>query len=93
MRKVFVLESCFTLTLLEGSSNWINNCLIPISKLDLSAQTEEAESYGKERKEKEGENERHGKTHEEGGSTRDIVLEIDTDLVVLIEHMTGERDK
>ena len=48
---------------------------------------------GRREEKKEGENERHGKTHEEEGSTRDIELEIDTDLVVLIEHMTGERDK
>ena len=34
--------------LLEGISNWINNCLIPISRLDLPAQREEAASYGKE---------------------------------------------
>lgn len=33
----------------RGMSNWINNCLIPISQLDLSAQTEKAVSYGKER--------------------------------------------
>lgn len=44
-----LLEFCCTLTLLEGISNWINNCLIPISQLDLSAQTEEDASYGKER--------------------------------------------
>lgn len=37
-----LLEFCCTLTLLEGISNWINNCLIPISQLDLSALTEEA---------------------------------------------------
>lgn len=29
-------------------SNWINNCLIPISRLDLSTQTEGAVPYGKE---------------------------------------------
>lgn len=35
--------------LLERISNWINNCLIPFSQLDLSAQTEEAVSYGEEK--------------------------------------------
>lgn len=78
------MEFCCTLTLLEGISNWINNCLIPISQLDLSAQTEEAVSYGKEReKEWEGERvrdmERHRQIHEERVSTRDNVLEIDKD--------------
>lgn len=43
-----LLEFGCTLTLLEGISNWINNCLIPISQLDLSALTEEPVSYGKE---------------------------------------------
>lgn len=47
-----LLELCGTLMLLGGISNWINNCLIPISQLDLSAQTEEAVSYGKGREKK-----------------------------------------
>lgn len=71
---------------LKGISNWINNCLIPISQLDLSAQTEEAVSYGKEsKKEWEGERlrdvERHGQIQEKKGSTKDSVLEIDKDKV------------
>lgn len=41
-----LLEICATPTLLEGISNWINNCLIPISQLHLFAQTE-AVSYGR----------------------------------------------
>lgn len=54
--------------LLEGISNWINNCLIPISQLDLSAQTEEAVSYGKESEKRgEGESERSGKTQRDTG--------------------------
>lgn len=62
--------------MLEGISNWINNCLIPISLLDLPAQTEGAVSYGKDRKKREGESEKHGKTltdtvHEEKQSARD----------------------
>lgn len=67
-----LLESCGTLTPLEGISNWINNCLIPISQLDPSARTEEAVSYGKERKKTSGR-----EIGEEERSTRDIVLEID----------------
>lgn len=43
-----LLECCSASRLLEGISNWINNCLIPFSQLDLSAQTEEAVSYGKD---------------------------------------------
>lgn len=59
-----LLECCCTRTVLEGISNWINNCLIPIILLDLPAQTKEAVSYGKKRKKKErrGESERHGET-------------------------------
>lgn len=44
--------------LLEGIFNWINNCLIPISQLDLAGQTEEAASYGKERGKRMGGGER-----------------------------------
>lgn len=55
----FLLGFCYALTLLEGFPNWINKCLIPISWLDLSAQTEEAVSYGRdEEKEWEVEKER-----------------------------------
>lgn len=45
-----LLVCCCTRTVLEGISNWINNCLIPIILLDLPAQTKEAVSYGKNRK-------------------------------------------
>lgn len=59
--------------LLEGTSNWINNCLIPISQLDLSVQTEEAVSYGKEgKKEWEGESERHGMTQTDTGKEMEL---------------------
>lgn len=47
-----LLECCCTRTVLEGISNWINNCLIPIILLDLPAQTKEAVSYGKNREKK-----------------------------------------
>lgn len=53
-----LLEFCCTPVLLEGISNWINDCLIPISQLDLAGQTEEAVSYGKERGERMGGGER-----------------------------------
>lgn len=57
------MKFCCTLTVLEGISNWINNCLIPISLLDLLAQTGEAASYGKDcGGEGEMESERQGKT-------------------------------
>lgn len=75
------MEFCCSLTLLGGISNWINNCLIPISQLDLSAQTAEAMSYGKERKKSGRERERvrvrDRQIHEEKGRARVIVLEID----------------
>lgn len=62
--RYFVGSLLYVLTLLGGISNWINNCLIPVSRLDLSGQTEEAVSYGKEsqkKKEWEGrEGERRG---------------------------------
>lgn len=45
-----LLDFCCTLTVLEGISNWINNCLIPISLFDPTAQTEKAVSYRKEKK-------------------------------------------
>lgn len=41
------MEFRCSLTLLEGISNWINNCLIPISRLDLSAHVGKAVFVGK----------------------------------------------
>lgn len=70
-----LLEFCCTRTVLQGISNWINNCLIPIILLDLPAQTKEAVSYGKNRKKKRerGESERHGKTLTDGYMKRNRV--------------------
>lgn len=73
-----VLEFFCTVLLLEGIFNWINNCPIPISQLDLTAQMEDCVLWEREKKSRRERNiERHEKTQEEKPSTRDSMLEID----------------